>query len=97
MVEEEPGNHGNSIAAWTMVAIIILGSLVIAFGVAFGRHSLDIVGVVVCALGVAVGSILSKAGFGAPALRAPDDQESGEVPTRAQTGVHSTGSSRTIV
>lgn len=71
MQKEEPGNHGNSVAAWTMVALIILGSLLIAFGVAFGRHPLDIVGVVVCVVGVATGKILSKSGFGAPALLAP--------------------------
>lgn len=88
MAEEEPGNHGNSIAAWTMVALIMLGSLLIAVGVAFGRHSLDIAGVLVCILGVAARQILSKAGLGAPALRAPGDQESRDVSTQAQTGVH---------
>ncbi|MDQ2851633.1 MAG: hypothetical protein M3Y49_13045 [Actinomycetota bacterium] len=87
MAEEEPGNHGNSIAAWTMVAILILGSLLLAFGVAFGRHSLDIAGVVIGALGVATGEILSKAGFGAPALRAPGDQEDRQASPQAQTGV----------
>lgn len=75
MKEEEPGDHGNSIAAWTMVALIVLGSLLIAFGVAFGQHPLDIVGLVVCVLGVATGKILSKAGLGAPALRAPGDKK----------------------
>ncbi len=83
MEEEEPGDHGNSIAAWTMVALIMLGSLLIAFGVAFGRHLLDIVGLVVCVLGVATGKILSKAGLGAPALRAPGDEKAESFHARA--------------
>lgn len=87
MTEEEPGNHGNSIAAWTMVAILILGSLLLAFGVAFGRHSLDIAGVVIGTLGVVTGEILSKAGFGAPALRAPGDQEGRQASSQTQTGL----------
>ena len=85
---EEHESHGHSVAAWTMVGLVTLGSLFIAFGVAFGRHSLDIVGVIVCAIGVAAAKILSKAGFGAPALQAPGKQEHHEVSTQAQTGVH---------
>lgn len=88
MAEEEPGDHGNSIAAWSMVGILMFGSLFIAFGVAFGLHSLDIVGVIICVLGVATGKLLSRAGFGAPALEAPGDQKTEDVSTQAQTGVH---------
>lgn len=85
---EEHENHGHSVAAWTMVGLIMLGSLLISFGVAFGLHWLDIVGVVVCAIGVVAGKALSSAGFGAPALHAPGDHDTSELPTQAQTGVH---------
>ncbi len=88
MAKEEPGDHGNSIAAWTMVTLIILGSLLIAVGVAFGQHSLDITGLAVGILGVMIGKILSRTGFGAPALRAPGDQESRQASTRSTTGMH---------
>lgn len=85
---EEHESHGHSVAAWTMVGFLMLGSLLVAFGVAFGRHSLDIIGLVVCALGLAAGKVLSNAGFGAPALHAPGNPNHDEVPTQAQTGVH---------
>lgn len=85
---EQHEDHGHSLAAWTMVGFVVLGSIFIAFGVAFGRHSLDIVGVIICVIGVAASKILSKAGFGAPAMRAPGQEQHHEVSTQAQTGVH---------
>lgn len=85
---EEHENHGHSLAAWTMVGLVMLGSLTIAFGVFFGSHALDIIGGIVCAAGVIAGKGLSKAGFGAPALRAPGDVSHDELPVQAQTGVH---------
>lgn len=85
---EEHENHGHSIAAWTMVGLVMLGSFIISFGVYFGSHALDIIGAIVCAAGVVAGKALSKAGFGAPALYAPGDVNHDEVPVQAQTGVH---------
>ena len=57
-------DHGHSVAAWTCVGILMLASLLISFGVAFGNHVLDIIGVVLIFVGVAAGIVLSKAGFG---------------------------------
>ncbi len=85
---EEHESHGHSVAAWAMVGLLMVGSLFIAFGVAFGLHSLDIIGVIICLAGVVAGKALSKAGFGAPALEAPGDVNHDEVPVQAQTGVH---------
>ncbi|MEO8851580.1 MAG: HGxxPAAW family protein [Allobranchiibius sp.] len=87
MVEEHE-NHGHSVAAWTMVGLVMLGSLAISLGVAFGSHALDIIGAIICAIGVVAGKALSKAGFGAPALHAPGDVNHDEVSLQAQTGVH---------
>ncbi len=85
---EEHESHGHSAAAWTLVGLVMLGSLLVSIGVAAGSHALDIVGVVIAAVGVAAGKLLSKAGFGAPALQAPGDQSHHDVPTQPQTGVH---------
>lgn len=60
---EEVG-HGNSIAAWTCVLIMTLGFIV--GGIAFANHAHTLVyissGVVI--LGLVVGWIMKKAGFG---------------------------------
>lgn len=85
---EEHENHGHSIAAWTRVGLMMLGSLFVAFGVAFGQHWLDVVGVVVAALGLVAGKALNRAGFGAPVLHAPGAQDTSELPTQSQTGAH---------
>ena len=57
-------DHGHSVAAWTCVGILMIASLLISFGVAFGNHVLDIIGVVLIVVGVAAGIVLNKAGFG---------------------------------
>ena len=56
--------HGNSIAAWTAVAVFVLGSTVIAVGVIATSWWVSIVGAVVCALGALSGKVLSAMGFG---------------------------------
>ena len=60
---EEIG-HGNSIAAWACVGIMIIGSIV--GGIAFAFHNPAIVyaGVGIMLLGLVVGWIMKKAGFG---------------------------------
>ena len=56
--------HGNSIAAWTAVVVIILGSIVILAGVIATSWAISIIGAVVCAAGAASGKVLSTMGFG---------------------------------
>jgi len=61
--ENDPG-HGNSVAAWTAVSIVMLGTLVSA--IAFPLNSVWVfwAGVVVIVLGVLAGKVLAMMGFG---------------------------------
>jgi hypothetical protein len=55
---------GQSTAAWTAVAIVLLASFVIALAVVVASWPLAIVGIVLVVVGVAAGKILAMAGFG---------------------------------
>lgn len=63
--------HGKSVANWSGVSLLILAAALIAAGVAWGVHALQIAGVIVAIIGVATGLILSKLGFGAPRIPPP--------------------------
>lgn len=56
--------HGNSIAAWTAVGTIILGSIVILAGVIATSWAISIIGTLVCVAGAVAGKVLSTMGFG---------------------------------
>jgi hypothetical protein len=56
--------HGNSIAAWSAVVIILIGTLIAALAVTFALVWLFIVGAVVIVLGAIAGKLLSAMGFG---------------------------------
>jgi hypothetical protein len=56
--------HGNSVAAWTAVSVLILGSLVIAIGVIATSWPVSIIGAVVCLAGAMSGKVLAAIGFG---------------------------------
>lgn len=64
----QPGDHaighGNSLAAWVAVSIVLAGSLVGCFAVVFAQVWLFWVGVGLIVLGLVVGKILSMMGFG---------------------------------
>jgi hypothetical protein len=62
----DPYGHGNSVAAWTAVGVIMFGALLMSIAVAigFGAIWLFVVGAVVAALGPLVGKMLSAMGFG---------------------------------
>ncbi len=64
----QPGDHeighGNSLAAWVAVGIVLAGSLIGCFAVVFAQVWLFWVGVVLIVLGVIVGKVLSMMGFG---------------------------------
>jgi hypothetical protein len=64
--------HGNSVAAWTAVVVIALGSLVSAAGVSVSTPWLFWAGVVVMALGVVVGKVMAMMGFGVVRVGAAD-------------------------
>lgn len=65
MSTEQHVGHGNSVAAWTAVGIMLLGSLIASIGVAIWSMPPIIIGAVVIVLGVAAWKILGKMGYGA--------------------------------
>jgi hypothetical protein len=62
----DPYGHGNSVAAWTAVSVVMLGSLLMCLAVAFGWDYswLFVLGLVVVALGPVTGKVLGAMGFG---------------------------------
>jgi uncharacterized membrane protein len=56
--------HGNSIAAWTCVGVIMFGALVMCIAVAVTTVWVFVVGVVIVVLGVIAGKVLAAMGFG---------------------------------
>jgi multisubunit Na+/H+ antiporter MnhG subunit len=65
MAGEAHSNHGNTIAAWTGVGVIMIGGLIMAIAVVLASMTLFVVGAVVAVLGVVAGKVLSMAGYGA--------------------------------
>ena len=59
-----PHNEGNTVAAWTLSALVVLGVIIAAVGLAVASTMLIIVGAVIAVLGVVAGLGLSLAGFG---------------------------------
>jgi hypothetical protein len=55
---------GQSVAAWTAVAILLLAALLIAAAVVVKSWPLATVGIVLVVVGAAAGKILAMAGFG---------------------------------
>ena len=58
-------DHGHSVAAWTAVGILLIGTAVMALAVALATVPLFVVGAVVCVVGVVAGKVLGMAGYGA--------------------------------
>ena len=57
-------NHGNSVAAWVMVGIILLASAVMSIAMIFPNVPLFIGGVVLVIVGLVAGKVLALAGYG---------------------------------
>lgn len=60
--QEEHGGH--SMAAWTAVVIILVGSLVMALAVVFPSRLWFVVGAVVVVVGAIAGKVMAMAGYG---------------------------------
>ena len=56
--------HGNSIAAWTAVTIVMVASCVAAVGVLISAPWLFWVGIALVVVGVAAGKVLQMMGLG---------------------------------
>lgn len=61
-----PANEGRTVAAWTMVAIVLVGAVVTAVGIATGLPWLAWVGAGVIVVGLIVGGVLRSVGYGQP-------------------------------
>ncbi|MFL6100652.1 MAG: HGxxPAAW family protein [Actinomycetales bacterium] len=70
--DEHFESHGHSVAAWILVAFLLIGSFIVSLGIVLVITWLDIVGVAFCVVGLILGRVLQMAGFGvhAPGARA---------------------------
>jgi hypothetical protein len=57
-------SHGNSVAAWTAVAIIALGALIATIAVVARIPALGVIAAVIVVIGAIAGKVLSAMGFG---------------------------------
>lgn len=57
-------NHGQTIAAWTSVTVILVGGVLASFGVMAPLPWLFWLGMAVVVLGVVAGKVLQMAGYG---------------------------------
>ncbi|MGA8980703.1 MAG: HGxxPAAW family protein [Pedococcus sp.] len=58
-------DHGHSVAAWTAVGILLVGTAVMSWAVVATSVALFVVGAVICVVGVVAGKVLGMAGYGA--------------------------------
>lgn len=61
----EHEDHGHTPAAWTLVAIVIIGFTIGGFGFIIANIPVVIVGAVICVVGVIVGKVMQMMGMGA--------------------------------
>jgi len=59
-------SHGNTVAAWTTVGILMLASLVMSIAVVVTSLWVFVVGAVIAVAGLVAGKLLSMAGYGMP-------------------------------
>ncbi len=59
-----PRNEGRTVAAWTMVAIILVGAVLIGVAMAAGQQWLTWTGVGIVVVGLVVGGVLRALGYG---------------------------------
>lgn len=69
-MEEQHEDHGHSVAAWTAVGIILLGSAIASVAVILPNLLLGIVGAIVIIAGAVAGKVMSMAGYGSNAHHA---------------------------
>lgn len=60
----EPIGHGNSPAAWALVLLVIVGCVLIMFGMLAEVQIMWIIGLVAIAAGLVAGFVMKKAGKG---------------------------------
>lgn len=65
-------NHGNTVAAWALVVIVLIGFTVGAVGLVIDSASTFWIGVALCPFGALVGYVLKLMGFGAKITPHPE-------------------------
>lgn len=61
---EHHDNHGQSVAAWTGVVVLMVAACIMAVAVLQSSTSLFIIGAVVAVVGIVAGKVLAMAGYG---------------------------------
>jgi hypothetical protein len=89
-MEEQHEDHGHSVAAWTAVGIILVGSAIASVGVVVANVPISIVGGVVIVLGAIAGKVMSMAGYGSSSHHA---QAGGLVDAPDEVGSQTLGQS----
>ena len=56
--------HGDTVAAWTTVIILMVSSVVLTAGIWFASSAMIVAGVVLLPVAFAVGFVLKKSGYG---------------------------------
>ena len=64
MSSEHEDNHGKTVAAWTTVIVMLVGSTISSIAVLMASPLIFWVGIVVCALGGVAGLVLRSMGYG---------------------------------
>ena len=64
MSTDHVDNHGQTVAAWTAVIIMLVGSTISAIAVVVASPLIFWVGIVVCVLGGIAGLVLRSMGYG---------------------------------
>ncbi|MGN6610508.1 MAG: HGxxPAAW family protein [Angustibacter sp.] len=77
MAEHGHPSHGNTVAAWTAVGILLVAALVMSVGVILASVVVFVVGTVIGVLGIVAGKVLALAGYGAPQ---PEQRRAHEAP-----------------
>jgi MFS superfamily sulfate permease-like transporter len=66
-------SHGHSLASWTLVGLVLVGSFLLCLAIVITNVPMAVIGGVIIVLGLIVGRVLQMAGFGVhpPAGRTP--------------------------
>lgn len=64
MSKHGPDNHGNTVAAWTCVGILILAAFILSLALVLTSKLLLVFGLVTFVVGLVAGKVLSLAGYG---------------------------------
>jgi hypothetical protein len=89
-MEEQHEDHGHSVAAWTAVGIILLGSAIASVAVLLPNVVIGIVGAVVIVAGAVAGKVMSMAGYGS---KGHASQTGGIVDAPDELGAETVGKS----